>query len=149
MFSDVAKEIEEAERGDPVGIVNEAGGIGGRIEVEKTGELGLDAGDVVRELFSREQVAFGRATRGIADHAGGAAGEGDDMVPGALESRERELAHEVADVQRVAGGIEAAIDRDGAFAQALGERVKVGAVGEESAPLEVFDQGHCCRKCES
>ena len=64
------------------------------------------------------------------------------MVAGELETFQRELAHEVADVERVAGGIEAAIERDGALGQALGKRIKIGAVGEESAPLEVFEEGH-------
>ena len=56
---------------------------------------------------------------------------------------EGELAHEVADVEGVAGGIEAAIDRDGfAGRDAFAESVEVGAVGQQAAPLEIFDKHH-------
>src|SRR5690606_20886118 len=136
--SDVAEKIEEADRRDPVGVVHEAGGVGGDLEVEQAGQLRLDAGDVVGELFAGEEIALGGAAGGIADHAGGAAGEGDDVVAGELEATQHQLPHEVPDVKRVAGRVEAAIQRHRSLAQALGERVKVGAIGQQAAPLEVF-----------
>src|ERR1051326_6469186 len=46
------------------------------------------------------------------------------------------------DVQRIARGIEAAIERQRAFGEALGERVAVRAVGMKAAPLELFEKGH-------
>ena len=63
-------------------------------------------------------------------------------MPGELETSESQLPHEVADMERVSCGIESAIEREGPFGQALGERIKVGAVGIEAAPLQVFDQCH-------
>ena len=69
------------------------------------------------------------------------------MVAGELETAQSELAHEMADVKRVTGRIEAAIQCDGALSEALSERFFVGAVGDEAAPLEVFEEVHgMCRK---
>ena len=65
------------------------------------------------------------------------------VVAGELEAAERELAHEVADVESVGGGIEAAIERDRTLGDALGQRIEIGAVGEEAAPAKVFDDRHC------
>jgi hypothetical protein len=45
-------------------------------------------------------------------------------------------------VQGVTRRIKATIHYGGPLVQALGERVEVGAVGVEAAPLEVFEQGH-------
>jgi hypothetical protein len=59
-----------------------------------------------------------------------------------LKAAQRQLRHQVTDVERVPGRIEAAIKRDRSCAEALGERSKVGAIGDEAAPLEVFDQVH-------
>ena len=63
IFSDFAEEIEEAEGGDPVGVVDQAGRIGGGGEVEEAGELGLDAGDVVGELFAVRRSCARRSDR--------------------------------------------------------------------------------------
>jgi hypothetical protein len=96
----------------------------------------------VLELFARKEIALGGFAGGIADHAGGATGERERMMAGKLKTAQRELAHEVTDVERIAGGVEAAIQRDGALSEALGERFFVGAVGDEAAPLEVFEEIH-------
>ena len=45
-------------------------------------------------------------------------------------------------MQAVAGGIEAAIERDRAASEARGERIRIGAVGHQAAPLEIFEEGH-------
>lgn len=135
-FSDVAQEIEEAERGGPIGIIHEAGGVTGGVEIQEARELAADGDDVVGELRGREEITFGGFTGGIADHAGGTAGEGDGVVAGELEAAQEELRHEVADVERIARGIEAAIDRDRAGGEALGERGAIGATGVEATPLE-------------
>ncbi len=64
------------------------------------------------------------------------------MMPGQLESSKCQLAHQMAYMEGVSGGIESAIECQRPFGQALGERIKVGAVGMEAAPLQVFDQCH-------
>ena len=62
--------------------------------------------------------------------------------PRALETAQGEKRNVIADVQRIRRGIEARIKRHRALGNALRERVEVGAVGQEAAPLEVFDKGH-------
>ena len=89
-----------------------------------------------------EQVAFGRAASGVADHAGGAAGKRDRVVTSELEAAQHELAHEVPDMEAVAGGIEAAVERDRPGGEPLAQAGDVGAIGDQSAPCEVFEKVH-------
>ena len=63
-------------------------------------------------------------------------------VASELEAPQGELPHEMTYVKGVARGVEAAIQREGAFFQALGERVQISAVGMEFTPFEVFDESH-------
>src|SRR5664280_2229510 len=98
--------------------------------------------DIVVELLAREQIAFRRLARGIANHARGAAGQGDRMVTGELEPAQHQLAHEVADVEAVASRIETAIERDRPGGEALAETDEVGAIRDQFAPLEVFEEVH-------
>ena len=51
MLPGVPQEPEQAERGEPVGIVDDARGIAGAIEVEEALELTADAGDVLLDLL--------------------------------------------------------------------------------------------------
>ena len=60
----------------------------------------------------REQLAFGRLSAGIADHAGAAAGQGDGMVAETLQAGQGDQGHKMPDVQAVAGGVEAVVDGD-------------------------------------
>jgi hypothetical protein len=73
MFSDVAQEIEVADVGGPIGIVDEACGIRGRREIEEARKLVGDTADVVRELLRREEIALCGFAGRVADHAGGTA----------------------------------------------------------------------------
>ena len=59
IFPDVAQEIEVADAGGPIGVVDEARGIRGRREIEQARKLGGDAADVVRELLDGEKIALG------------------------------------------------------------------------------------------
>lgn len=59
-----------------------------------------------------------------------------------LKASEQKLWDEVADVKRISGGIKSAIKGDGPLIQALVERREIGAVGQEAAPLEVFNESH-------
>ena len=64
----------------------------------------------------------------VADHAGGAAGERERAVTGELEATQAELPHEVPDVQRVGGGVEAHVDADRALVEPGPEELQVGRV---------------------
>ena len=63
-------------------------------------------------------------------------------MTGELKASQGELTHEMTDVKGVASGVETAIQREGAFFQALGESVQICAVGMEFTPFEVFNEGH-------
>ena len=123
MFADVTEEIEEADGGGPVGVVDDAGWVAAGAEVEEALELGLNAREIVGELLAGEQVAFGGFAAGVADHAGGAAGEADGVVTRELEAPQGKLGDKMADMEGIAGRVEAAIQRDRPLAQALGQRI--------------------------
>ena len=61
------------------------------------------------------------------------------MVAEELETAQGEQRDEIADVEGVGGRIKAAIERGRALGQALGQRVKIGAVGVEAAPVEFVE----------
>src|ERR1039457_5998052 len=112
MFSDVAQKIEERNPRRPRGVVHEARGIGRAIEIEPAAQLRGHAGDVVLQNLWREELPFLRLAARIADGAGGAAGHGDGRVSGELKPAQRQQRDEAADVQAVAGRVEAAVKRD-------------------------------------
>ena len=142
VLSDVAQEIEVAHAGRPRGVVHHPRGIGLGVEVEDPGELRLDAGEVPVELLAREEVALGGLSRRVADHPRRPARQGDGMVAHELEPPECQLSHEAADVKGVARRVESAVERQRARRRAPGQRVKVGAVGDEAAPAQLFDDRH-------
>ena len=123
MFTHVAQEIEEADGSGPVSVVDDTGGIAGGAEIEETLQLSFNACEIVSELLARKQVALGGFAAGIADHAGGAAGEADGVMTGQLEAPQRELRDQMTDVEGIAGGVEAAIQGDRALVEALGQRI--------------------------
>ena len=101
-----------------------------------------------RSVVAVEQVALLAAPAGVADHPGGAAGERERPVAGELEAAQRELAHEVAGVQRVGGRVEADVDPDRPVAEAAGEGGAVGRVVDQSTRVEVGQRsigGHHAR----
>ena len=113
-----------------------------RIEVEDALELGLDRGDVVPKGVAVEQVAFLAAAAGVADHAGGAAGQRDRTVTRKLEPAQPELAHQMADVQGVSRRVEPDVDPDRSFRQPRPQDVAVRRVVHEAARLEIRDEVH-------
>ena len=63
-------------------------------------------------------------------------------MAGELEAAEGELGNQVPDMEAVPGRIEAAIKGDRPAGQAGPQGVEVGAIGEQTAPLEIFEDGH-------
>ena len=63
VLADVAEEIEEADRAQPVDVVGHARGVARRLEVEKAFELRADALRVGFDLLERQQVALRRSCR--------------------------------------------------------------------------------------
>ena len=112
VLADVAGEVEEGEVLHPVVVVDQFGRIGGvGAKVEEAGELRLDAADVMAQGVLSEQVALGALARGVANHACGAADEGQRLMPSALEVAEHHDRAKVTDVKRVGGGVDADVGR--------------------------------------
>ena len=149
VFADVAEEVEEADGAEPVGVVDEACGVGGGVEVEESGELGSDGGDVGGDLVFGEELAFLGFAAGVADAAGGTAGDGDGVVACELEAAEGDERDETAGVEAVGGGVEAAVESDWVVGETLGEAAgavtgfgAAGVVVDEAAPLKFCEDVH-------
>ena len=87
-----------------------------------------------------EEVALLAAPAGVADHAGGAAGEGDRPVAGVGEAAQHEQADEVADVQAVGGRVAPVVERDRALGEPGGQRLPVGGVVDQATGVEVGEE---------
>ena len=91
------------------------GGVG--VEVEETAELRFQARDIVVEGGLVQQVALLAFHRRVADHAGGAADEGEGLVAAVLEMLEYHYADEMPDVQGVRRGVDPHVSGLRAFHQ--------------------------------
>ena len=120
--------------------------VGPGVEVEEPAELGLDGGRRWRRAAPVEQVALLGAAAGIADHAGGAAGQGDRAVAGVLEAAQQQERLEVADVEAVGRRVEAAVERDRPLAPAgAASAARSVRVVDQAAGVEVVEQRQATR----
>ena len=128
VLADVAEEVEQAQVAGPVPVVDQPRRVddGERSTIRPI--WALMAATLARQRLVVEQVALLGAPARVADHARGAAGQGDRPVPGVLEAAQHEQADQVADVQAVGGRVAAVVQRD----RALGE------------PGRAARRGRCC-----
>jgi len=82
-----------------------------------------------------------RFAAGIADGTGRSASDGNRMMAEQLKSSQREQGNQVPDVQTVGGRIKAAVKRDGR-GKFLFQFRRVGAIGDQAAPFEFFQNAH-------
>ena len=144
MFSDVAQEIEEGNARRPRSVVHEPRGILFGFKIQQLRQLNFHAGDVALQNFLCEQLTFLGFPAWIANRAGRAAGHGNRMMAEQLKPPQREQRHEMADVQAVGGRVEAAVKRDGR-GDFLFQFRRVGAIGDEAAPFQFFQNAHASR----
>jgi len=142
VLAHVAQELERRHGLGPVGVVDQRGGVEPGLEVEQSLQLDLDGGHVGAQGVAIEEVALVAAPARVAHHPGGPAGQGERPVPGQLEPAQRQLAEQVAEVERVGGGIETDIHPDRPVGQALGQRLEVGGVVDQPTSLQVGDDVH-------
>ena len=140
MLADVAQEIEAVHAAEPVMVIRHAGRVIA-LEAEERGDLVADVVDPAGNHFGGVQLAFAGLEAGVADHAGGAADQGDRAVPGILEAFEDQHRHQVAQMQAVRRRIEAAIERDLLLAQQLVECLRVGQLRDQTARVQVLEKG--------
>jgi len=100
-------------------------------------QLVADAQHPARGHLARVERPLGGPAAGVADLPGGPADQQQRAVPGALEPAGGDDLHEVTDVQRRGGGIEAHIERDPLAGERLGQRGRVGRILDQSAPGQV------------
>ena len=110
MLADIPQEIHQVERKQPIGIVHHPRRVGFDVEIKEMGQLGLDRLDIGLDDLLRKQLAFGGLAAGVADHAGAAARQGDGMVAEALQAGQGDQGDKAADMQAVAGSVEAVVD---------------------------------------
>ena len=85
-----------------------------------------------------EQVALLRLAAGVADHAGGAANQGDGAVAAELKMFENHHPDQVPDMQRVGRRVDAQVGRGHLFVELL---FRAGHDGvDHAAPGEFFDK---------
>jgi len=101
VLADVAQKLEHGYVAGPVGVVDEGCGIRAVLEVEQSLELPLDVGDVGSERVGVEQVALLAAARWVAHHARCSTSKHDWPVTEQLQTSQRDLPEQIADVQRV------------------------------------------------
>ncbi len=75
----------------------------------------------------------------VADHARRAADQDVGRVARVLQASGRHQLHEVPHVEARGGRVEAHIELDAPLAQRRAERVAVGGVGDEAAPLQLVE----------
>ena len=145
MLADVAQEIEQGDVVRPVSVVQQACRVFLGLKIKQLLQLLLYAGDVGGEHFVGEQVALSRFAAGIADGAGGAAGEWDGDVAEILKPAQRNKGNQVAHVQAVSGWVKTAVKNGRTLVQAFGQRLGVGAVIDQSAPGQFVEDTHLIR----
>ncbi len=109
-------------------------------------DLAADLADPRGDDVRRVELALGGLEARVADHAGGAADQGDGLVAGFLEALEDQNRHQVAEVQAVCRRVEAAIQGDRLLDQQLVERFRIGQLGDQAAIVQILKQGglvHC------
>ena len=121
-----------------------AGGVLFRFKIQQLRQLHFHAGDVVVEDFLREQLPLLGFPARITNAAGRAASDSDGMVTEQLKPSQREQGNEIAGMQTVRRRVKAAVKRDrrGNF---LFQFRRVGAVGDEAAPFQFFQNAHAQR----
>src|SRR6267142_2446485 len=122
-------------------VVEEQSGFG-TFKIKQIAKLALDTGDVFLQLIERQQIAFFALAARIANHAGRSADEGDWPMPGFLKTAKRQGGQQRADVQAVAGRIEAAVERPLPTGQPAAELFGMGGLVDEAAPGEVGEEVH-------
>ena len=141
MLADVPQEVEQPHGRRPLGVIDQRRRVR-TTEVEDPLELAGYALDVVGEFVPGQQVAFLGTTARVAHHPGGTPSQREDAVAGDLHPAKPDLTEEMADVERVCGGVEADVDTHPPVPQPRDERVTVGRIVDESAGVQLTQQIH-------
>jgi len=111
MLPGVPEKLHQAERPEPVGVVAHAGGVAA-VEDEKMRQLIADARQVGVDLLHGEERALGPLAAGVSHHPGPPAQQGDGSPAGSLQPGQAHHRHQIPDVKRVGGRVEADVGGD-------------------------------------
>ena len=137
VLADVAQEVDGRQRGGPVVVVDRGRGVVALEGDEARDLLAHPLGPLLDGVEGVERALAGVAR--VADHAGGAADQDVGRVAGQLQAPRGDELDEVAHVEARRGRVEADIELDAPLAQRRAERVAVGGVGHEAAPLQLVE----------
>ena len=111
-LADVADEVKEREVLHPIVVVDELCVVGSiALEIEELGQLLADALLVVTQHRLINQYTLLRLARRIANHTRGSTNQSVRLVSATLEVTKHHHTHQVADVQRVGGGVNTKVSR--------------------------------------
>ena len=133
MASDITQQRYVVELVEPVGVVDHYCIARAVTELDELGEDHADARHIAGDLGVVEQLARLVLAGGIADPRGATAHQHDRLVPAFLEQPQQHDADQAADVQTVRRAIVADITGDAPVAEALIERLEIGALMDEAA----------------
>ena len=137
MLAGVAQEVEQRQRGEPVGVVEQLRRLRS-LEVEELGQLRLNGARVFGDGLQGLQRAFAAPATGVANHARATPHQCDGPVTGPLQVDEAHHGHEVAHVQARRRGVESAVPGD--LPRRERGREAFGVLEQQLAPGE-FGQG--------
>ncbi len=138
MLADVAEELDGGQPGGPVVVVHHGRGVAA---LEGQEPFQLPAHRRAPLLHGVEAVHHALAgLLRVTDHPGGTADQPVGLVAGVLEALEREDLQQVPHVQAGSGRVEAAVELDHTRGELGAQRVKVGRVRDQAAPLELVEE---------
>ena len=136
----LAQQVHIIQIQQPVGIVEHDGLA--LAEVNKSLHLALEALGVVVDILLGEHLPHIGTARGVADHGGAAADEGDRLVARHLQTLHQGQRHEMTCRQRVRRAVKADVERGLAVVDHLADLFLIGDLCDEAAGHQFFVNSH-------
>ena len=138
MLADIAQELDRRHGLGPLEVVLDNRTGGRAVEVDEALQLAPDPLGPFGDGVGLVEGALTDVAR-VADHAGGAAGEHDRAVSGALKAPQRQQRHQVSGVQAGRGGVEAGVHRRRPAPGFGSQRIEVGGLRDQPPPAQLVE----------
>jgi hypothetical protein len=143
VLADVAQHVDETKPVQPVQVVDQHRRVGpGLVEVEQALEDPALAGHVGLHLLAVHEHPLGVPPGGVTDEAGASAHDHDGLVAGPLPVHEQFYGDQVADVQAVGGGVEAAVADTRGPGQVPVQLLAGGPLMQQPPPRKLVEERH-------
>jgi hypothetical protein len=147
MLAYIAQEGDDLELGEPLVIVGENGvSCCPLIKIYESLDLLLQTHRPFGDLRFGIELPLAEFSARVADQARAAADQNDRTMTGTLKATERQEREQTADVEAVSRRIEPDVDRASSFEQMLMQFMRLGAIGNQTSPLEVLPEVQGCRR---